>query len=93
MSRVAFRADAHCVVTTAICSRWQGCTTDHIVDDIREGLLVANNLNSAGGRSDFRIYFDDYIAYLARIRWSRIPKDADELFRVAGRRVGEGAPA
>lgn len=87
------RADAHVVVTTAICARWQGCSTDHIVDDIDAGFLVANDLNGRSARANYRIYFEDYVAYLQRMRWSRVPKDADELFRVAGRRAGEGVTA
>jgi excisionase family DNA binding protein len=47
-----------------------GVTTEYIRGEIEDGKLQAERL--PGG--SYRIYVDEFIAYLRRIGWKRVPK-------------------
>jgi hypothetical protein len=79
----------HVTLTTDIAHRWMGTKdTDAVVAYINSGELKANNVAAAGDRRKrYVIYFDDFVDFLTRRNWSRIPRSLEELFRIAGRRA------
>ncbi len=85
--------NGHAVLTTAIAAAWMGASTKYLCQDIEAGLLVANDLARNGERAKYRIYFDDFVTYLRRIHWSRIPKTPDDLFAAVGQRSSDAPSA
>src|SRR5207302_11332508 len=67
------------MIRTGQCARWMGVDTSYIVDEIRNGFLIANNVGHFGHKFDYRIHFLNFVAYLRARGNRRIPIDVAEL--------------
>jgi hypothetical protein len=58
---------------TRECADWMGVRTRLIVDAINDGELEAEDV-TINGRRMIRIWPDQFVEYLKKIRWSRLPR-------------------
>jgi hypothetical protein len=71
------------VLTARDCADWMGCSTEWIRRAINTGVtaadgavtvkLVAATVSGTGRRKFYRVYRDDFIAFLTAIGWSKLP--------------------
>jgi hypothetical protein len=71
------------VLSVRDCAEWMGCSTEWIRRAIKTGVtapdgtlvkLEAETLSGTGRRRTHRVYRDEFIAFLTRIGWTRIPR-------------------
>jgi len=70
-------------LTARDCADWMGCSTEWIRRAINTGVtaadgatmvkLAAATVSSTGRRRTYRVYRQDFIAFLTAIGWSKIP--------------------
>jgi hypothetical protein len=60
-------------LTTSDCAEWMGMTTEFIRGAVDDGQLQAEDV-TINGRRVIRIHLDDFIAYLKKIGWRRLPR-------------------
>jgi hypothetical protein len=64
-------------LTTRDCADWMGMTTEFIRGAVDEKTLEAED-TVINGRRAIRIHLDDFITYLKRIGWKRLPRRPGE---------------
>lgn len=67
-------------LTTRDCADWMGLTTEFIRGAIDDQQLKAEDV-TINGRRVLRVHLDDFVDYLLRLGWKRLPR--------APRRPGE----
>lgn len=60
-------------LSTAECADVIGVSTDFIRDAIRDGHLAADRIDLPGKRPFYRVHEDDFVRFLVRVKWTRIP--------------------
>lgn len=60
-------------LTTRECADIMGVSTDYVWVEIRDGRLKAENVAGSGKRASYRVHEEDFLDFLKRIKWSRIP--------------------
>lgn len=66
-------------LSTRECADLIGVSSDFILDAIKDGTLVAETLRrKPGTRAMYRVYEDEFLAWLTRIGWSRLPNTGTE---------------
>ena len=61
-------------LTTRACADWMGMGTEYIVDAIKAGDLKAERFGMPGKRPRYRIHLDDFVTFLQKIGFQRLPK-------------------
>jgi hypothetical protein len=61
-------------LTARECADWMGMGTDYIWDAIKAGDLKAERFGMPGKRAKYRIHLDDFIRFLQKIGFQRLPK-------------------